>query len=75
MSVAQILRTEIKGRGISYSFISRRTGIPVDTLCKSMRGVRRLTADELVTICKVLNITSLDNLHETETGCPNDAQV
>lgn len=57
MHAAEKLKLLIDGKGISYTFISKKTGIPINTISKSLLGKRRLPADELVAIC---NATSID---------------
>ena len=60
MRVAQTLRGLIEQRGVTYTFLSRKTGIPVDRISKSLRGERRLLADELVSLCLTLGIDLAD---------------
>jgi transcriptional regulator with XRE-family HTH domain len=43
-----------KARGITISHISRTAGITVDKLSKSFRGIRNLSADEFVDVCKAM---------------------
>lgn len=49
--VAEVIKGIIEEKGISYSFISSKTGITVDALSKTFLGKRRLLADEMVDIC------------------------
>ena len=56
MSVSQRLSQIIDEKGVTYTFLSKKTGIPVNAISGSMLGKRRLTADEFVRICIVLNI-------------------
>ena len=56
MNVAKTMKELVEGKGITYTFISSKTGISVDAISKSFHGKRRLTADELVAICKYTNI-------------------
>ena len=56
MAVAERLKQLVDDKGVTYSFISSRTGIPVDAISKSLLGKRRLPADELVDICNVVGI-------------------
>lgn len=67
MTIAQKLRAVINERGTTYTFISQKTGIPVDAISKSLLGKRRLQADELIAICKALNI-GLDLLLDADTN-------
>lgn len=52
MTVAQKMKLLIEQKGITYTFISEKTGIPVDALSKSFLGKRRLPADEMISICR-----------------------
>lgn len=56
MTAAERMKTIIDERGVTYSFISRKTGISVDSISKSMAGKRKLPADELVKMCLLLNV-------------------
>lgn len=56
MAVAQKIKDIIDGRGITYTFISSKTGIPVDAISKSMMGKRKLPADEMIAICKAIGV-------------------
>lgn len=56
ISIANRLKAEIEDKGISYSSISRKTNIPINTISRSLMGKRRLLADELILICRAANI-------------------
>ena len=56
MTVAQKMKLLIEQKGITYTFISEKTGIPVDALSKSFLGKRRLPADEMISICREVGI-------------------
>lgn len=56
MTVAEKLKEEINSRGITYTFVSEKTGIPVDALSKVFLNQRRLLADEMLKICEATNI-------------------
>jgi len=60
LSVAQKLKALIDQRGIKYSFLANKTGIPVNQLTKSLHGNRRLLADELVLLCLALDLDLAD---------------
>lgn len=62
MSVSERLKFLIEEKGVTYTFISSKTNIPVDAISKSLLGKRRLPADEMVAICKAAGI----NLRELE---------
>jgi len=50
----------VEERGTTYTFLSKKTGIKVDAISKSFSGKRRLPADEMVALCRVLNIDLKD---------------
>jgi len=52
------IRARMYERNISQSELSRRTGMRPDSMCRTLNGFRRLTADEYISICKVLEITT-----------------
>lgn len=56
MTAAERLKEMIDAKGVTYSFIASKTGIPVGSISKTMLGQRKLPADELVGICRVLNV-------------------
>ena len=60
MTVAQKMKLLIEQKGNTYTFISEKTGIPVDALSKSFLGKRRLPADEMISICREVGIDLSD---------------
>lgn len=73
MTAAERMRKIIESRGISFTFISEKTGIPVNSISRSLSGKRRFPADEMILICHVLGIDlgDFDMLqHETERTAP-----
>lgn len=67
MAVAARLKQLVNDKGVTYSFIALKTGIPVDAISKSLLGKRRLPADELVDICNVVGI-ELNELQPAHTA-------
>ena len=67
MKVAQRMKKMIEDRGVTYRFISEKTGIPVDALSKSFLGKRKLPADEMISICKAVGI-DLDDFSDGHPG-------
>ena len=66
MGAATKLKSLINGRGIRYTFIADKTGIPVDAISRTLSGKRRLTADEMFSICDATGIDPND-LRGTKT--------
>ena len=74
--VAERIKDLVDARGIKYSFLADKTGIPIDAISKALRGKRRMTADEMLAICGVLGIDLGDLLMEqaykvAESGNPS----
>ena len=42
MNVAQRMKTLVQARGVTYTFISAKTGIPVDAISRAFLGKRKL---------------------------------
>lgn len=63
----------IKSKGISQTFISEKSGIPVSKLNLSLHGKRRLTFSEYEKICWALGV-SVDTFLEPRppVSCPTD---
>lgn len=60
MTVAQRIKEIVDNRGITYTFISSKTGISIDAISRSFSGKRRLSADEMLNICQVVGIDLCD---------------
>lgn len=56
MTVAKRIKEIVEAKGVSYTFISEKTGIPVNAISRSFLGKRRLPADEMVAICNVIGV-------------------
>lgn len=70
MTAAEIVKGLVESRGISYTFISEKTGIPINLISRSFLGKRRFPADEMILICNAIGIElgELDvteNVHQT----------
>lgn len=42
--------------GIKYTYVSEETGIPMNILSPTLNGKRKMSAEEFILICKVLNV-------------------
>lgn len=58
--VADRIKDIIDSRGIKYTFIAEKTGMPVDRISKLLNRQRRMLADEMLSICGVIGINPLD---------------
>ncbi len=56
MTAAERVKQIVEDKGVSYTFISEKTGIPVNAISRSFLGKRRFPADEMVAICSVIGI-------------------
>lgn len=76
MNVTKNIGNYIRNIGINLSELSRKTNIPYPALYASLgekgRG-RELGADELTSICFVLQINPMDFADEPDTCLPEDA--
>ena len=68
MAVAEKIKKLIDGKGVTYTFISEKTGIPIDAISRSMLGKRRLPADEMISICNAVGIDLKELQAERERG-------
>lgn len=64
MRAFERLKQLIDDKGITYTFISNKTGIPVNTISRSLSGKRKLPADEMISICKATGIDLNDFVEE-----------
>lgn len=60
MNVAQKLKSLVENKGVTYTFISEKTGISVDAISRSFLGKRKLPADEMVRICEAIGVDLTD---------------
>lgn len=56
MTVSEKMRLLIEEKGVTYTFISSKTGISVDAISRTFLGKRRLPADEMLAICEAVGI-------------------
>ena len=58
MSVGQKIKIFIDESGISQTFISEKTKIPLPKLNLTLNGKRRMTFEEYELLCGVLNVNT-----------------
>lgn len=58
MEVGEKIKTYIEEKGISQTYISRKTGIALPKLNLALNGNRRLTFPEYEVICWVLEVNT-----------------
>ncbi len=64
MAVENKLSEFIESKGISKQFISDKSGVDYQTLCRCLREKQPLKADEFLAICSVLEIDPRNFLNE-----------
>lgn len=59
------IKEYLKSKGISQTFVSNKTGIPITTLNAVLNGNRKLLAEEYFVICQALGVP-LDTFMEKD---------
>lgn len=57
MKINRLIAKIVEERGLKQLYIAEKTGLTPDVVSKILRGERRLTAEEFLTFCDVLNIS------------------
>ena len=60
MTTTKKLAAYIESKAINIAALGRMTKIPYQTLYDSVKGSRKITADELLKICSVLDVNPMD---------------
>lgn len=55
-NIIKFLNDYLSEHGIKQSFVAEKTGISADLISKTLKGERRLLADEFIRICKAIKI-------------------
>ena len=58
MTVNQKIKKYLEEHGITQMWLSQNTGIAQEKTSNIVNGKRRVTADELLSICSALNISA-----------------
>lgn len=56
MNVNERLKKIVEERGIKQSFLCEQTGMTPDAISRILNSNRKVTADEFLNICQVLNV-------------------
>ena len=64
MAIYEVIQKARDDRGMSDAELSRRTGIDYQSLNNALKGLRKITAPELVSLCKELNLNISDFMEE-----------
>lgn len=59
-TIEKIMAKEIEERGVTISFIARKTGMKYGTLQSCIKGKRKLRTDEFFLLCGALRIDPED---------------
>lgn len=57
METNKKLNDYLKGHGISQAFLAEKLGVSAAKLSMMLNGKRKMTADELMRICKELKVS------------------
>lgn len=58
--IRAFLKDVINSKGIKLTYLASKMGISTDLLSKSINGTRKITADEFLKLCKILDISQQD---------------
>lgn len=56
--IADKIRQHIEQKGISQAAIARKAGMTKQAMSTSLRGMRKLSAEEYVAICDALDVST-----------------
>ena len=65
--IAAEIRAELAKQELSVSSVANKTGIPVSTLRRSVRGFRPFTTDELFAITSLLGVRMSEIVSRAES--------
>lgn len=54
--LANKIKNYILESGLKFSAVAERVGIPFNTFSNMMNGKRKITVEEYIAICRVLNV-------------------
>jgi|GEM_PF-1479827 len=67
MSVEAKIKQAICEKGLRFNYVAEKAGINYVWLNKSLNGKRRMTANELIGLCVVLNL-DIDDFTDSSTS-------
>ena len=56
MSINLRLKEIVESKGIKQSYICERTGMSADAVSRILNGTRKITGEELLNFCDILNV-------------------
>lgn len=60
MSINRELKKIVEERGIKQSYICEKTGMSADSVSRILNSARKVTGEELLDICELLNLDPRD---------------
>lgn len=60
MSINRELKKIVEERGIKQSYICEKTGMSADSVSRILNSTRKVTGEELLDICELLNLDPRD---------------
>lgn len=72
--IRSFLSELIDEKGVTLTHISRKSGLSVDLLSKSINGTRKISADEFIKICKALEVSN-DEITELTSKFANNSKT
>lgn len=64
--VAEEIRAEMARQEITVNMLSEKSGVPISTLRRSVKGQRPFTINELFVITRLLDINVIDIIQRAE---------
>lgn len=65
-NIIEVINNRINERGMTLTTVGTRANINPELLSRTLKGQRKLKADELVDLCRVLDLT-MDDFKEPAT--------
>lgn len=56
MSINQQIKEIVESKGIKQSYICQKTGMTPDAVSRILNGARKITGEELLLLCDLLDI-------------------
>lgn len=70
MRANEVIKRHIEENGIKQNFVANKIGLSPELFRRSIDGKRKITADELISICSVLSLQLSDFQNVTQQNKP-----
>ena len=67
-NITEVLNNRIAERGMTITTVATRANMSPDLLSRTLKGHRKLKADELVDLCRVLDLSLTDFAQKVATA-------